>query len=107
MPSVATRLAFERAVGGVDSLAQQIETLDGSALTQGAGDARYVRQDIGAAWSAPTGTLSRSAYASYAGQTVSNPPTQAEMQALDDAVKALSRAVVGLITDLRANGALT
>lgn len=52
-------------------------------------------------WGAASGTLSRAAYASYAGQTVSNPPTQAEMQALDDAVRLLSRTVAALITDLR------
>lgn len=75
-------------------------------ITQDEGDNRYVRQDVGASWTAPTGTLARTALASYAGQTVSNPPTQAEMQALDDAVKAMSQAVVAIITDLRANGAL-
>lgn len=63
--------------------------------------ANYVLKNQTAAWGAPTGTLSRAVYASYAGQTVSNPPTQAEMQALDDAVKAMSQAVVGLITDLK------
>jgi len=53
-------------------------------------------------WGSPSGTLSRAAYASYAGQTVSNPPTQAQMQALDDAVKALSQRVAALLTDLHA-----
>lgn len=53
-----------------------------------------------AGWGAASGTLSRAAYASYAGQVVSNPPTQAEVQALDDAVKLLSRTVAALITDL-------
>jgi hypothetical protein len=51
-------------------------------------------------WGSPSGTLSRAAYAAYAGQTVSNPPTQGEMQALDDAVKLLSRTVAALLTDL-------
>lgn len=50
-------------------------------------------------WGSPSGTLSRSAYASYAGQTVSNPPTQGEVQALDDAVKLLSQTVAALLTD--------
>lgn len=70
-------------------------------------DARYVRQDQSPAWATPTGTLSRAGFAAYAGQTVSNPPTQAQMQALDDAMKAHSQALAALITDLRAIGALT
>lgn len=52
-------------------------------------------------WGAPSGTLSRAAYASYAGQTVSNPPTQAEVQQIDDALKLLSQVVVAILTDLR------
>lgn len=60
-----------------------------------------------ATWTAATGTASRAALASYAGQTVSNPPTQAEVQALDNAVVAISQAVVALITDLRASGLLS
>lgn len=51
-------------------------------------------------WGSPSGTLSRAAYAAYAGQTVSNPPTQAEVQALDDTVKLLARTVAALLTDL-------
>lgn len=42
----------------------------------------------------------RPSYTAYAGQTVSNPPTQAEMQALDDAVKALATAFATLLTRL-------
>ena len=67
----------------------------------------FVRQDQGAAWTAATGTASRSALASYGGQTVSNPPTQAEVQAIDNAAKAMSQALVALITDLKANGSLS
>ena len=55
-------------------------------------------------WNAPTGTLTRGTYAAYAGQTVSNPPTQAEMQALDDAVKLLSQTVTAALTDIRTHG---
>lgn len=51
-------------------------------------------------WGAASGTLSRAAYASYAGQVISNPPTQAEVQALDDAVKLMSETLAALITDL-------
>lgn len=52
-------------------------------------------------WGAPSGTLSRAAYASYAGQTVSNPPTQAEVQQIDDALKLVSQVVAAILTDLR------
>ncbi|CAA3004849.1 Hypothetical predicted protein, partial [Olea europaea subsp. europaea] len=57
-------------------------------------------------WGAPSGTLNRAAYSSYAGQTVSNPPTQAQMQALDDAVALLSKTVAALLTDLYSASAL-
>lgn len=69
--------------------------------------APFVRQDQGAAWSAATGTEARTALASYAGQVVSNPPTQVQVQAIDDAVKALSQHLVALINDARSNGVLT
>lgn len=66
-----------------------------------------VLQGVGAAWTDATGTASRTALASYAGQTVSNPPTQAEMQTLDNAVKAISQHLVAVINDLKANRSLT
>lgn len=79
----------------------------GSVPTRADADARYVMQDQSAAWTAATGTEARTALVSYAGQVVSNPPTQAEMQALDDAVKAISQHLVAAINDLNGNGALT
>lgn len=69
--------------------------------------AKAVAQKATPAWANPTGTLTRATFAAYAGQTVSNPPTQAQMQALDDALKAHSQRLAALITDLRANGTLT
>lgn len=78
-----------------------------SVPTRADADGRYVKQDVGAAWTDATGTATRTALASYAGQVVSNPPTQAQMQALDDAVKAISQHVVALINDGKANGVLT
>lgn len=70
-------------------------------------NAPYVSQDDGPAWTDATGTAARTALASYAGQTISNPPTQAEVQTLDDAVRAISQHLVAVINDLKANGALT
>lgn len=40
-------------------------------------------------------------YAAYAGQVISNPPTQAEVQALDAAVVAQSTAITALIAALQ------
>lgn len=53
------------------------------------------------AYGAPTGTVARAAFATYGGQAISNPPTQAEVQAIDDAVVILSQTLGALITDLR------
>jgi hypothetical protein len=75
--------------------------------TRADADARYVRQDQTGAWANPSGTLTRTTFAAYAGQTVSNPPTQAEVQAIDDHVKVLSERLAALITDLRTINALT
>jgi len=50
----------------------------------------------------PTSVLARTTFATYGGQTISNPPTQAEVQALDDAVVIASQRLGALITDLMA-----
>lgn len=55
-------------------------------------------------WTAATGTHNRGAYASYAGQTVSAGYVQAEVQAIDDALKALSRRFYSLETDVTSHG---
>lgn len=55
-------------------------------------------------WGAASGTLSRAAYASYAGQNVSAAYVEAEAQATDDAVKLLAQVVAALITDLTSHG---
>jgi hypothetical protein len=67
----------------------------------------FVQKDQTPAWADPTGTLTRTTFAAYAGQTVSSPPTQAEVQAIDNALKANSERLAALIKDLRDNGALT
>lgn len=63
-------------------------------------------KSTGASWAAPSGTEARTGISAYSAPTISNPPTQAEVQAIADAVQTLSRAVVALITDLRATGAI-
>lgn len=50
----------------------------------------------------PSGTLARTTFASYAGQSISNPPTQAEVQAIDNALVIVSQRLAALITDIMA-----
>lgn len=59
--------------------------------------APFVRQDQAA----------RPSYSAYAGQTVSDPPTAAQMQALDDAVVSLGTAFSTLLTRLDTVNLLT
>jgi len=57
-------------------------------------------------WTAATGTADRSTFATYTAPTISNPPTQAEVQAVANAVQILSRHMKALIDDLKAAGAI-
>jgi hypothetical protein len=66
-----------------------------------------VQKSLGPTWTNATGTATRTALATYTGQAVSNPPNQAQVQAIDDAVVALSQHVVAIINDLKSNGSLT
>lgn len=59
--------------------------------------APFVRQDQAA----------RPSHTPYAGQTVSNPPTQAEVQAIDDAVVSQSTTMATLLTRLDTVNLLT
>lgn len=109
------------ALAGLDATAGLVEQTGADAFTKrdiGAAtdadiptrldaDGRYVLQDQGAAWTAPTGTASRAGFTVYAGQTVSNPPTQAEMQAIDDKLVEHSQALKALVDDLQSNGVLS
>ncbi len=67
----------------------------------------YVEQDVGPAWAAATGTAARSTFATFTGQMITNPPTQVEVQAIDDHVVILSQRLKALVDDLKGNGALT
>lgn len=69
-------------------------------------DSRYVQQDQGSAWTAATGTASRATFATHGGQAITNPPTQAEVQAIGDHLVILSQRLKALIDDLTGNGAL-
>lgn len=69
--------------------------------------APFVRQDQGAAWTVASGTASRATYATYSAPVITNPPTQAEVQAVADHLQILSQRVKALIDDLTANSALS
>ena len=84
-----------------DTALNAVRTWNGSAWVD------YVKQDVGAAWSAATGTASRATFATYAAPTITNPPTQAEVQAVANAVQVLSQRMKALIDDLQSNGVLT
>jgi len=65
-------------------------------------EVRAVQKQTG--WTAATGTAAKGAYATYAGQTVSAAYVQAEAQATDNAVKAISQRFKALEDDLRTAG---
>ena len=65
-------------------------------------EVRAVQKQTG--WTAATGTAAKGAYATYAGQTVSALYVQAEAQATDNAVKAISQRFKALEDDLRTAG---
>lgn len=59
-----------------------------------------VDKGTSAGWSAATGTASKAAFATYTAPTISNPPTQAEVQAIANAVQAISQHIKALIDAL-------
>lgn len=81
-------------------------TVANSKLSQSMADSRYVRQSQTPTWSPATGTVDRTAYAAYVSPTISATPTQAEVQAVSDAVQSLSQHVAALLNDLAANNVL-
>ena len=53
-------------------------------------------------WATATGTANRATFATFATQVISNPPTQAQVQAISDHVVILSQRMKALIDDLHA-----
>lgn len=83
--------------------------ITGSSTVKGTGFLVGANQVVGArvtGWGTPSSTLARSTFATYAGQTVANPPTQVQVQAIDDHLKILSQRLAALITDILAHGAI-
>ncbi len=57
----------------------------------GAGLSSKVDKGVSTGWSSPTGAASKATYATYVAPAISNPPTQAEVQALANATQTLSQ----------------
>ena len=76
----------------------QVDNLDTAGM--------FVRTVATSGWVSPTGTAERSTFATYTAPTISNPPTQAEVQAVANAVQVMSRHLKALIDDLKASGAI-
>jgi len=55
-------------------------------------------------WSAWTGTASRLSYGSHLSQTISNPPTQTQVQNIDNSLVSVTQAMKALLDDLIAHG---
>lgn len=56
-------------------------------------------------WGVPTATLLRAILAEYTAATISNPPTQAEVQAIANQLQITTRTLAALINDLHVGGA--
>lgn len=64
----------------------------------------YVAKDTVTDWTAWTGTADRATHATYTAATISNPPTQAEVQAIANAVQNVSRGFKAKLDDDIASG---
>ena len=99
-----TNLSLETLDARLDTAETDIDTAQ-SDITALQSD--KVDKDVGASWAAPTGTASRSTFATYSAPIISNPPTQAEVQNIANAVQINSQRLKAMIDDLRSNHALT
>lgn len=80
-----------------NALVKRVEELETNAVPKDTGTTD---------WTAWTGTADRATHATYTAATISNPPTQAQVQAIANAVQNNSRGMKGLTDDLLANGAI-
>lgn len=102
----------------VDENGDYLRDEDGNLLTDGASytlDGSFTatsfrvgsNQVVGArqtGWAAQTGTAARTAYATYAAPTITNPPTQAEVQAIANALQSADQRLKALTDDLITHG---
>ncbi len=98
---------WQAVVQQIEAHEEEIEAAQAAITVLEAATPNYVLRLQTTAWDDPTGTLDRTTFAAYAGQTVSATPTQAQVQAIDNHTTVLSQRLAALITDLRANGVLT
>jgi len=91
--------ALTEAVAATSAAQAAQTTADGKLSVAQANDL-YVLQDATPTWSAPSGSVDRGAFTSYTAPTISAAPTQAEVQAVADAVQVASRHLAGLVGDL-------
>ena len=78
----------------VTQLKAQVVTINGQITTLQNGK---VAKNTSTGWVAPTGTASKATFATYAASTISNPPTQAEVQAIANHLQVLSQHMKALI----------
>ncbi|HEX7072185.1 MAG TPA: hypothetical protein VF190_15335, partial [Rhodothermales bacterium] len=92
-------------IGGTDLLALSalIANIRGTGAKLQINDVQVLTERI-TGWAAATGTMDRTALAVNPGLTYSNPPTQAEVEALNDFAVDVAQRVGALINDLRTHG---
>jgi hypothetical protein len=103
----AARAAADAAQGTADTAQTSADTAQGRADDAYALAEAKVEKSAGPAWSAPSGALSRASFAAYPGDTADAAYDPDQLQVVMDAVQDVSQTVIGIITDLRANEALT
>lgn len=96
---------LETAVPPGGTTGQILSKLSNTNYDMGWADDKTIPPSTG--WADATGTVDRTSLSTYAGQTVSNPPTQSEVQAIDDHLKKVSQVLGALINDLTTSGLLT
>jgi hypothetical protein len=92
----AAQQSADTAQGSAD---QAQLTADGK-LSKTDADGYYVAQDDTPPWGTPAGPIARDAFTTYTAPVLSTPPTQAELQALADALGQASQHFGALVTDL-------
>lgn len=109
--AIASRGSVVIAVGGTGlySSAPDVVTVTSAAMNLSSGKVVQVNgtQVVTArqtGWGAATGTATRTAVATYTAPTISSPPTQAEVQAIADALQAWTRRSKALSDDLATHG---
>jgi hypothetical protein len=79
------------------------QDLGGVAQSGGVPPGYYVRTGLQTGWSSPTGTASKSAFATYAAPTAAGSYSQAQMQAVMDHMQVLSQHLKAVIDGVKAS----